>query len=90
MSMQYLTKSLYFMILALKPCLFLRVLSLFAANRQKSLYMNHLQAKLSRSQQTKSNQIKAFFLNHRAHHSIIQYLSDPLRFHCFAGQNHPY
>jgi hypothetical protein len=44
---QYLTKSLRFMIPPLKSCLFLRMLSLFAASQLKRLSMNHLHQKLS-------------------------------------------
>jgi hypothetical protein len=60
-SVQYLAKSLYFMIPAPQHRLFLRVMCFFAANQLKFLSMNHLQLELRRFQQTKSNQIKAFF-----------------------------
>jgi len=76
---QYLTKSLIFMIPAPQPCLFVRILSLFAANHLKCLSVNTLHLKQSLSNQGQSSQIKpnqGTFLNHRAHHSIT-----PIHYH---------
>jgi len=65
---QYITKSLCFMIPALQPCLFVRILSLFAANHLKCLSMNNLHLKRSITQsrsikpnQAQSSQIKVFY-----------------------------
>ena len=44
---QYITKSLYFMIPALQPCLLPRILSLFAAIQCKCPSINHLHKQMS-------------------------------------------
>jgi hypothetical protein len=68
------------MLHALKQGPFLRVLSLFAANRLKRLYINNLHAKLNFSNQGQSSPIKVFFCITVPAIPSLQYLSEPLMF----------
>jgi len=82
---QYLTQLLHFMILPPKPCLFLPILSLFAANQLKRLSMNNLHEESSVSSQGWSSLIKLFFQTNVPANRLSQYFTISLMFPFFAA-----